>query len=301
LIKMKATIKSQSGENKGEKELPVQFHEEVRADLIKRAVQAIQSHRRQPYGTDPEAGKKYSSKISRRRRDYKTAYGIGISRVPRKILSYRGTRFNWQAATVPYAVGGRQAHPPKVEKVWSKKINQQERHKAIRSALAASVVKEYVLQRGHVVQDYPLVLEDSVESIKKTKDVLALLIKIGLEKELERSAKKTEKTGRARRRGRSAKKRKGPLFVVSKKCDLMKAVSNVPGAEIVEVESLNAELLAPGCDYGRLTLYTEGAIDKLDKLKLFTGHKIVSEKVEKTAKKELKQKQVKPKAKEIKK
>jgi large subunit ribosomal protein L4e len=267
---MKAILKTAEGKTGEQIELPSQFNEEIRPDIIKRAVLAIHSHNIQPHGTDPEAGKKYSSKLSRRRRDYKTAYGIGISRVPRKILSHRGTRFNWQAATVPLAVGGRQAHPPKVDKILAKKINNKERRKAIRSAMAASVNKELVIKRGHIVTEYPIVLQNTVETIKKTKDVLQLLTLLGLEKELLRCSRKTQKTGRARRRGRKSKKRKGPLFVVSQKCQLLKAAANIPGVEVVEVASLNAELLAPGCDIGRLTLYTQGAIERLDKLKLFT-------------------------------
>ena len=145
--------------------------------------------------------------------------------------------------------------------------------------MAASVVKDYVLKRGHFVEDYPLVLEDGVETLKQTKDVLNLLKKLKLDKELERASKKTEKTGNARRRGRKSKKRKGPLFVVSKKCALIKSASNIPGVDVVEVKSLNAELLAPGCKPGRLTVYTKSAIEKLDKYKLFTDN-VVAEKKE---------------------
>jgi large subunit ribosomal protein L4e len=267
---MKAVVKSADGKSKGETAFPEQFKEEVRPDLIRRAVFAIQSHKRQPYGTDPEAGKKYSSKLSRRRRDYKTAYGIGISRVPRKIISHRGTRFNWIGARAPNTVGGFVAHAPKAEKIWAVKINTKERRKAIRSALAATISKELVKERGHEFTEYPLVLEDSVENMKKTKDVLAFLLTLGLDKEMERAERKSEKSGRARRRGRSFQKAKGPLIVVSKKCDLMKSASNIPGVDIVEVKSLNAELLAPGGDCGRLTIYTESSLDLMKKLKLFT-------------------------------
>jgi large subunit ribosomal protein L4e len=300
-IKMKAAIKTSAGESNGHIELPSQFDEPVREDLIKRAVLVIQSHKRQAYGTDPEAGKKYSSKISRRRRDYKTAYGIGISRVPRKIMNYRGTRFNWVAATVPYSVGGRQAHPPLVLKNWKKKINDKERRKAIRSAMAASVSKLLVEKRGHIVSEYPLVLEDEVENFKKLKEIYALLLKLGLEKELERSSKTSERSGKAQRRGRTVRQRKGPLIVVSKKCSLENAAKNIPGVDVIRVDSLNAEVLAPGCDFGRLTLYTKGAVEKLSKQKLFTDYVAASPKEEEKEVKEEKPKRVakkKPVAKE---
>ncbi len=268
---MKADIISPKGTKKGSINFPIQFEEEIRPDLIKRAFLAIQSHKIQPRGTDPEAGKKYSSKLSRRRRDYKGAYGIGISRVPRKILNYRGSRFNWEGATAPNTRGGRQSHPPKVEKDYSKKINKKERQKAIRSAMAASVKKEMVINRGHVVKDYPFVLETSVENIKKTAEVITMFEKIGLRDELKRSERKSEKRGRAKRRGRKYKKAVGPLVVVSKKCDLMKSSSNIPGVDVVEVRSLNVEMLAPGTDVGRLTIYTEDAIKLLEQKKLFTN------------------------------
>ena len=267
---MKAVIISITGTKTGEIKLPVQFEEEIRPDLIKRAVLSIQSHKRQPYGTDPEAGKKFSSKLSRRRRDYKGAYGIGISRVPRKILNYRGSRFNWQGATAPNTVGGRQAHPPKSQKIFSKKINKQERRKAIRSAMTASVTKELVISRGHLVGEYPVVLDSNVEKLDKTKKVIEFLQKLGLKQELERSSKKRTRTGNPRRRGRHYKKRKGPLLVVSGMCELINAAKNIPGVEITEIQNLNTELLAPGCDCGRLTLYTKAAIELIDKNKLFT-------------------------------
>jgi len=276
---MKATLKTVLGENKSQIDLPSQFNEEIRPDLIKRAALVVQSNKIQPRGADPEAGQKYSSKISRRRRDYKGAYGHGISRVPRKILSYRGTRFNWQAATAPNTVGGRQAHPPKAERVWSRKINKKERRKAIRSALAATVDKMSVELRGHIVSEgYPFVLESKIESISKTKEVIDLLIKMGFEKELERASKKTENTGTARRRGRKFKKRVGPLFVVSKKCKLSDAAVNIPGVDVVNVKDLNADLLAPGTVPGRLTFYSEAALKMMEEKKLFTDNPVADEK-----------------------
>ena len=183
---MKAKIKSMEGANSGEISLPEQFNEPVREDLIKRAVLAIQNNNRQAYGAKPGAGMRQHGKLSRRRKAYKSSYGIGISRVPRKIMSRRGRRFNWVGAVAPGMVGGRKAHPPKSEKVWEQKINKKERRKAIRSALSASVIKELVEKRGHFVNDYPLIVETKAEDIEKTKDVLAFLKKIGLEKELER-------------------------------------------------------------------------------------------------------------------
>ncbi len=50
---------------KGKIKLPSQFEEDLRPDLIKRAVHAIMSHDRQRYGADPRAGLRASAKISK--------------------------------------------------------------------------------------------------------------------------------------------------------------------------------------------------------------------------------------------
>ena len=245
---MKADVVGLSG-SKGRIDFPMQFNEPVRPDLIKRAVESIWGNKRQPYGAFPRAGKQASAKLSRRRRDYKTSYGYGISRVPRKILSRRGTRFTWVAAYAPGTVGGRRAHPPKAEKILEKKMNRKERRKAIRSALAATLIKELVQKRGHKVPaQYPIVLENSIEELQKTKEVQQLFEKIGLQEELQRVSKQSMRAGKGKRRGRLYRTRKGPLLVVSKQCPLVKAAHNVLGVDVEIVNNINAELLAPGAE-----------------------------------------------------
>ncbi|MFW6283689.1 MAG: 50S ribosomal protein L4, partial [Minisyncoccales bacterium] len=207
--------------------LPVQFNEEIRSDLIKRAVLAIQANKRQRYGTNPRAGLRASAKLSRRRNNYRGSYGHGISRVPRKILSRRGTRFNWIGAVAPGTVGGRKAHPPKAEKKWDQKINIKERRKALRAAMAATVNKEIVISRGHKVPDtYPFIIDSNTEKLSKTKDIIDMLQKIGFGDELKRAAIKKVRAGKGKSRGRKYKKRVGPLLVVSDNCELSKAAKN---------------------------------------------------------------------------
>ncbi|MBT4540310.1 50S ribosomal protein L4 [Candidatus Woesearchaeota archaeon] len=252
------------------KKVPEQFSELIRPDIIKKAVFAIRSHKRQPYGASPEAGKRHSTNISRRRNNYKTSYGHGISRVPRKILSHRGERFNWVGAFAPGTVGGRRAHPPKADKIWDEKINKKERRKAIRSALAATLVPQLVEERGHKIpKEYPFFIENKFESLDKTSDVKKTLEKLGFEDELKRSSVKKIRAGKGKMRGRKYKKRKGPLLVVSEDCKLLKSASNIPGVDVVVINKVNAELLAPGTQAGRLTLFTEAAIDKIEKENLF--------------------------------
>ena len=267
---MKIGIKDAQGKKVGETNLPQQFNEEMRPDLVRRAFLVIRGHDRQPYGADPEAGMRTSAKISRRRRKYKGSYGLGISRVPRKIMSRRGTRFNWVGAFAPGIVGGRRAHPPKAEKKWTHKLNKKERKKAIRSALASAMNSAAVASRGHEVPaEYPFAFEAKAEQLGKTKEVISMLEAAGLAAEMSRTRSAKIRAGKGKTRGRKYRIKKGPLIVVSGDCPLLRAVANIRGVEATLASSLNCRLLAPGGDPGRLTIFTEAAIEKMQKEKLY--------------------------------
>ncbi len=284
---MSSQLPLYSLENKAEGKvtLPAQFSEAVRTDLIHRAVISIQANNRQPYGSDPEAGIKHVSKLSRRRRKYRGSYGKGISRVPRKIHSRSGTQMSWVGALAPMTVGGRRAHPPKAQAIWSRKINVQERRKAVRSALAATLVADLVKAHGHKVPaHYPFALDSKSEDAKTTKQVFDALHKLGLADEIDRTAEKQARAGKGKMRGRRFREKSGPLLVVSKDCGLLKAGRNIPGVEVCIVDQLNAELLAPGAIAGRLTLFTEAALKRMSEAQLFT-HKKEAVKTEKKTKK----------------
>ncbi len=269
---MKASVYSITGQKKSQIELPIQFSEEIRPELIKRAVLSIQSNSRQKYGADPLAGTKQGEATPKRRRKYRTTYGYGISRIKRKIMWHRGSRFGWAGAFVANAVGGRKAFPPKSEKNFSQKINKKERKLAICSAIAATARKELVEKRNHrisEINEFPIIIESKIESLSKTKDVLNFLSKIKLESEIKRTSKKKIRPGISTMRGRKYKIKKGPLFVVSKKCPLQKSAKNILGTEISAVSDLNAELLAPGAVPGRLVIWSENAIKELEERRIF--------------------------------
>lgn len=262
---MRADLLNLNGEKIKSVELPRQFDEEIREDLIKRAVLAIQNNSRQAYGAKREAGLDYSAKLSRRRKNYKGAYGHGISRVPRKTLWHRGTQFGWVGAVAPGTVGGRRAHPPKPGKIWKQKINKKERRKAIRSAIAASTSKEYT---GYL----PIIFESKFEELNKTKMVLETLNKI-IKKEIERIQDRKIRAGIGKMRGRKYKVKQGPLIVVGRQCNLLKSAKNLQGFDIVEVNKLNTQLLSKGVGPGRITVWTEDAINRLKKENLFMEKK----------------------------
>ena len=264
-------IMNTKGTATGKANLPVQFSEPVRPDLIKRAVEAVWNNNRQPYGTDPRAGKRASAKVSRRRHNYRGSYGQGLSRVPRKVMSHNGTQFAFMGAFAPGTVKGYRAHPPKAFKIWDHKINRKERTKALRSALAATMQPAFVEKRGHKPpKQYPFILAEDAEATDKTQDVHAFLMALGFEQELARSSEKSIRAGKGKTRGRPYKKRKGPLIVVSGQCKLWNAARNIPGLDVCDVHRLDADQLAPGAVPGRLTLFTSQALAILAKEELFT-------------------------------
>jgi large subunit ribosomal protein L4e len=266
---MDVKIRSKENKESGSVALPSQFAETVRPDLVKRAVLVAQANARQPYGKMPGAGMRASAELSRRRRKYRGGYGLGISRVPRKIMSRSGTRFNWVAANMPGTVGGRAAHAP-LARDLSLKINTKERRKAIRSALAATVDASLVSARGHKIpESYPFVLSNEFESFEKTTQFATAFMDLGFNFEMSRSALKTIRAGKGTMRNRKYKRRVGPLVVVSSASKSITAASNLPGFDVVSVTQLNAQLLAPGCHVGRATLFTESALAELAEKKLF--------------------------------
>ena len=72
------------------------------------------------------------------------------------------------------------------------------------------------------------------------------------------------RAGKGKMRGRKMKQAVGPLLVITKNDGIAEAARNLPGLDVVSVESLNAEVLAPGTHSGRLTVWTNSAFQKLE-------------------------------------
>ena len=251
---MKVPVLNFEKEKVEEIELPKVFQTPVRYDVIKKAVISQQSKRFQPQGRDPMAGKRTSA-VSQ-------GTGHGTARVPRLKNSSR-------AAFGVSIVGGHAAFPPKSEKVIVKNINKKEKRFAIKSGIAASAVKELVEKRGHKFTEeteLPLVVDDELESITKTSEVEQLFSTLGIWSDVVRANRNKIRAGRGKMRGRKKKIGKGPLIVVSQDNGIMKAARNLPGVDIIKVNNLNAELLAPGAHPGRLILWGKTAFSSLDEV-----------------------------------
>lgn len=242
--------------------LPPAFSATIRPELIRRAVLAEQTRTLQPKGTFPLAGLQTTAEYKGRKEDYRSIKNRGISRLPREKLP-KG-RFG-RVRIVPFSVKGRRAHPPKPEKKIVELINKKERQKAIVSALAATASIEAVRARGHVVDGLklPVIVENRLEELAKTREVKAALHALGFAPDLARSAR--SRHARGGRKG-GHRERKSVLIVVGEDRGILRAARNIPGVDAVLAGELSARLLAPGGLPGRLALYTESALAKLNEL-----------------------------------
>jgi len=190
--------------------------------------------------------------------------GIDRARLPR--LHATSPHLLYRVRRVPQAVKGRRAHPPKVEKIWYQKINKKEKKLALKSAIAATAIKEIVESRGHRIngiKQLPLVVSDAIQEIKKSKDVRTTLENLGLKEELERARIKKVRAGKGKLRGRKYKRRIGPLILIAQDGGVLKAAKNIPGVDVKFVRNVSVEDLAPGASPGRLTIYSRSAIEGL--------------------------------------
>ena len=247
---MEATVRDLDGETAGEVELPAVFDTEYRPDLIARAVRVAQANRKQDYGADEFAGMRTPAESF--------GSGRGMAHVPRQ---------NGQGRRVPQTVGGRKAHPPKAEKDWSESLNDKEKKLAVRSAVAATADEELVAERGHAFDedaDVPVVVSDEFEDLEKTKEVVSFLEAAGLDADIQRAEDgRSVRSGRGKTRGRKYKTPTSILFVTSSEAGPSRAARNLAGADVTTAREVNAEDLAPGAHPGRLTVWTESALEEV--------------------------------------
>lgn len=245
---MNATVYDLDGDDAGELELPDVFETTYRSDLVRRAVLAAQANRTQDSGTDEYAGLRTPAESF--------GSGRGLAHVPRQ---------NGRAREVPQAVSGRAAHPPKTETDRGLDINDKERKLATRSAIAATADADLVSERGHAFDDdleLPLVVSNEFETLVKTADAVDVLESLGVYDDVRRAENgKTVRSGRGTTRGRKYQQPKSLLVVTSEEPSL--AARNLAGVDVSTAANVDTEDLAPGTHGGRLTLWTEAAIEEV--------------------------------------
>ncbi len=264
---MKTKIHDISGRKTREIELPGIFSQPIREDLVARILESKKIQ--QPYAPSLVAGKQHSAsgKWIHRRHVWKSQYGRGWSRIPRKIMTRRGSQFSGVGAEVASTRGGRRAHPPKIiSMINTSKINKKEMKTAMASALSATADKRIIASKYERltekdIESLPLVVESKIVSLK-TKELLASLKKILGKKLFEVALKKKKiRSGKGKSRGRKYKSSAGFLIVTGNKEKL-----KTKSIETKKIGNLGISDLAKG-GLGRLTIYTENAIKELGEMK----------------------------------
>jgi large subunit ribosomal protein L4e len=239
-------------------ELPAVFKAPIRNDIVHFVHTQMAKNKRQAYAVNFDAGHQTSAE----------SWGTGraVSRIPR--VCGGGTHRAGQAAFGNMCRGGRMFAPTRIWRRWHRKINVNQRRYATVSAIAASAVPALVMARGHKIDnvpEIPLVVSNDIESIKKTKQAVAFLKKIGAYDDVQRvKDSKTLRCGVGKSRNRRFTQRVGPLVVFNGDEGIQRAFRNIPGVDLCHVSRLNLLQLAPGSHLGRFIIWSASAFEELN-------------------------------------
>jgi len=255
---VKVNVYGLDGKAKGKIALPKAFDTQVRSDLIHAAVVRAHSNRRQTYGPNPRSGHRHSVE--------QWGKGHGVARVQRVKGERRG-------AQSPNNVGGRRAHPPRLNRDWDRKMNARERRFARLSALSAAKDASMVKARGHRFKEeltLPVVVEEEFERMMDdveqgyTSSMIGTLEALGLYEDVVRARDgRHERAGHGKLRGRRFRTPTSLLIVVSDVEKVRRFVRNLPGIDVVTPSLLSTERLAPGGQAGRLTVISVQALESM--------------------------------------
>jgi large subunit ribosomal protein L4e len=242
-------------------ELPAVFHGEFREEIIRRALLAEQSRRYQPQGHDVMAGLRTTAVYVGNYKSYRTGRHMGIAIRPRQRL---GGGAQGDVRRIPSATKGRRAHPHKIEKVVVENINRKEYLLAIKSAIAGCTKQDILKsKRMYEGKPLPLIIDNKIENVANTKELLTILNSLGLSSDLERSHKPHLKKG-LKRSSKNRSFRKSVLIVVDNMEKVGKAGRNIPGVDVVSIKKLSIGKLAPGA-LPRISIWSENAAKEVEK------------------------------------
>eukprot|EP00529_Nitzschia_sp_RCC80_P020937 CAMPEP_0113455142 /NCGR_PEP_ID=MMETSP0014_2-20120614/8224_1 /TAXON_ID=2857 /ORGANISM="Nitzschia sp." /LENGTH=381 /DNA_ID=CAMNT_0000346565 /DNA_START=189 /DNA_END=1334 /DNA_ORIENTATION=+ /assembly_acc=CAM_ASM_000159 len=254
------SVFSTSGDKTGEVTLPSVMTAPLRPDIVQFVHTNMAKNKRQAYAVSIRAGKQVSA----------SSWGTGraVARIPR--VGGGGTSRSGQGAFGNMCRGGRMFAPTKTWRKWHKKINTQQKRYAVASALAASAVPALVMARGHVIDEVPevpLVVDNAIESTSKTSAAKDLLSSVGAFDDVEKAGdSKKIRAGKGKMRNRRHTMRRGPLVIYQANDGVEQAFRNLPGVELCCVDRLNLLQLAPGGHMGRFCVWSQAALEALDKI-----------------------------------
>ncbi|XP_061855367.1 large ribosomal subunit protein uL4 [Colius striatus] len=255
------SVYSEKGEASGKNvTLPAVFKAPIRPDVVNFVHTNLRKNNRQPYAVSELAGHQTSAE----------SWGTGraVARIPR--VRGGGTHRSGQGAFGNMCRGGRMFAPTKTWRRWHRRVNTTQKRYAICSALAASSLPALVMSKGHRIEEIPelpLVVEDKVESYKKTKEAVLLLKKLKAWNDIKKVyASQRMRAGKGKMRNRRRIQRRGPCIIYNEDNGIIRAFRNIPGITLLNVNKLNLLRLAPGGHVGRFCIWTESAFRKLDDL-----------------------------------
>lgn len=252
------SVFSLTGTKSGETSLPEVMTAPIRTDIVQFVHTNMNKNARQAYAVNIHAGKMPSA----------TSWGTGraVARIPR--VGGGGTSRSGQGAFGNMCRGGRMFAPTKTWRKWHRKINVTQKRYAVASALAASAVPALVMARGHKIDqvpEIPLVVDNSIESSKKTSAAKDILAALGAIDDVTKAAdSKKIRAGKGKARNRRYTLRRGPLVIYNTNDGVEQAFRNLPGVELCCVTRLNLLQLAPGGHMGRFCIWSQAALDALN-------------------------------------
>ena len=220
--------------------LPEVFGKAFNEDIVRRALLAEQSSTYQPQGHYLLAAMDTSASYTGRYGTYRTQRHTGLPPRPRQRLAKGGMG---AVRKIPSSVKGRRAHPHKVEKTIIERINRKEYEKALESAVAgtgnsALIKQAYAYQRNTL----PIVVSSQIEKISKTRELVKALAALGLSADVAKSHDPKVKMGRRRMVAR--RYFRNSVLIVAKDAGMVeKAGRNIPGVDVLGVDSLRIEYL----------------------------------------------------------
>merc|ERR1712226_528757 len=230
------------------------FKAPIRPDVVTFVHSNIAKNNRMPYAVSAIAGEQTSAE----------SWGTGraVARIPR--VRGGGTSRSGAAAFGNMCRGGRMFNPNKTWRRWHRRVNVTQRRYATVSAIAATGIPSLAMAKGHSVEsvpEFPLVVDDSVQGMKKTKEAVGVLRKLNAWSDVERvKSSRRFRAGRGKMRNRRRVQKRGPLVVYEKDEGISLAFRNIPGVTLLPVDKLNLLKLAPGGHVGRFTIWTAGEI-----------------------------------------
>ncbi len=136
---------------------------------------------------------------------------------------------------------------------------------ALKMGIMASFDRNLV-SKFHKIENlksFPLVLDDSINSISKTKEAEKVLKKFGLDQELERIKEKKVRAGKGKLRGRKYKKKLGIVFVSYDAEKLNKILNNL-NIIVKSPNELKVSDVSQAGEPGRLIIWSKKALEGLN-------------------------------------